>query len=145
MDSTSDWYCCVRSSVVWVSTENNMFPTLKSRKKDWILPNDLRRLHKLAIERPLSEQIPVSCDGDGETVVIFPRVLQARHFGIDGETIPRFTVELLQKTNTRTATTTSWAFTAVRTDNIHLRIHLPSICCLYLHYRKQIFYFIHIF
>lgn len=29
MDSTSDWYCCVRSSVVCVSTENSMLPTLE--------------------------------------------------------------------------------------------------------------------
>lgn len=39
---------------------------------------------------------PVSCDGDGKTVELFPRVLHARHLGVDREAISGFTVELLQ-------------------------------------------------
>lgn len=45
-----------------------------------------------------SSHTPVSCDGDGEAVVLFPRILHARHFGVDREAISGFTVELLQET-----------------------------------------------
>lgn len=103
-----------------------------------------RCLGKLSIKWPSSESIPVSRDGDGETVVFFPRVSHARHFGIHGETIPRFAVKLLQKTNTRSATTTMVGFHSSMHINIHLYIHPSSTCCLYLHYRKQIFNFIYI-
>lgn len=42
---------------------------------------------------------PVSSDCYGETVILFPSILHARHFGIDSEAISGFAVELLQKIN----------------------------------------------
>lgn len=48
-------------------------------------------------QKVISFPVPVSSDRDGEPIVLFPRVLQARHFGIDGEAISGFAVELLQK------------------------------------------------
>lgn len=42
---------------------------------------------------------PVSSDCDGETVILFSRILHAWHFGIDSEAISGFAVELLQKIN----------------------------------------------
>lgn len=42
---------------------------------------------------------PVSRNGDREAVIFFARILQAGHFGVDGEAIPGFTVKLLQETN----------------------------------------------
>lgn len=70
--------------------------------------------------------IPVSCDGDGEAVIFLSGILHARHFGIHSETIPGFTVDLLQRTNTQRTTTAivgchGWTYT-----HIHLYIH-PSI------------------
>lgn len=54
--------------------------------------------------------VPVSSDGDSKTVVFFPRVLHAWHFGIDSEAISGFTVELLQKINITNAQTTTMGF-----------------------------------
>lgn len=39
---------------------------------------------------------PISGDGDGETVVLFPRILHTGHFRVDCESVSGFTVELLQ-------------------------------------------------
>lgn len=50
----------------------------------------------------LADAVPVSSDGDGKPVVLFPRILHARHLGVDREAISGFTVELLQEINTQT-------------------------------------------
>lgn len=62
--------------------------------------------------------VPVSSDGDGKTVVLLPRILHARHFGIDSEAISGFAVELLQKTNRRPHKQPPWGFTADRPQDI---------------------------
>lgn len=54
--------------------------------------------------------VPVSSDGDSKTVVFFPRILHAWHFGIDSEAISGFTVELLQKINITNTQTTIMGF-----------------------------------
>lgn len=47
--------------------------------------------------RQKSLLLPVSSDGDGETIILFSRILHARHLGVDGESVSCFTVELLQE------------------------------------------------
>ena len=61
--------------------------------------------------------VPVSCDGDGEAVVLFPQIFQTRHLGVDREAISGFTIELLQEIK-HTHIQTSWVFTAERIQDM---------------------------
>lgn len=79
-------------------------PTLNHYATESIVPfKDKRKSSNAKSSKEakvISFPAPVSSDGNGEPIVLFPRILQAWHFGIDSEAISSFAVELLQKIQT---------------------------------------------
>lgn len=75
------------------------------------------------------QTVPVSSDGDGETIILFSGILHARHFRINSEAISGFTIELLQKTNTQTTQTAIMGFHCTTPISVLLNqnSHFPLI------------------